>query len=161
LQPNGVLLPPNEHNTDESTRQARITLDSRTEGTGIMCSSSAREDAGPSSCSHRKEYEPSLMGLYLFQFLSVPLFPTIMVQFCSQNTTHKVLLCIVIQLEPTRQQSSMPLGNLITMKLLVNHIRLSNSHKKTTSCIIQHKFFENQETQLTWRDLTRIVLTRL
>ncbi|KAL5676874.1 hypothetical protein ACJX0J_013005, partial [Zea mays] len=55
FQPNGVLLPPNDHNTGESTRQARITLDSSMEGADIICSSSAREDAGASSSSHRKD----------------------------------------------------------------------------------------------------------
>ncbi|KAL6870720.1 hypothetical protein ACP4OV_014568 [Aristida adscensionis] len=45
----------NEHNTGEDTMQARIPLDNCTGGAGILCSSSAREDAGTSSASHRKE----------------------------------------------------------------------------------------------------------
>nr|TKV99371.1 hypothetical protein SEVIR_8G038500v2 [Setaria viridis] len=53
-QPSGVL-PPHEHNTGESTRQARIPLDSSTEGAAVLCSSSAREDAGTSSSSHRQD----------------------------------------------------------------------------------------------------------
>ncbi|KAL6595533.1 hypothetical protein ACP70R_047873 [Stipagrostis hirtigluma subsp. patula] len=54
LQPNGIL-PSHEHNTVESTMQARIPLNSRTEGAAILCSSSARDDAGTSSSSHRKD----------------------------------------------------------------------------------------------------------
>ncbi|XP_025827115.1 two-component response regulator-like APRR3 isoform X2 [Panicum hallii] len=53
-QPSGVL-PPHEHNTGESARQARIPLDSSTEGAAVLCSSSAREDAGASSSSHRQD----------------------------------------------------------------------------------------------------------
>ncbi|CAL4995404.1 unnamed protein product [Urochloa decumbens] len=53
-QPSGVL-PPHEHNTAESTRQARTPLDSSTEGAAVLCSSSAREDAGASSSSHRQD----------------------------------------------------------------------------------------------------------
>ncbi|WVZ54339.1 hypothetical protein U9M48_005150 [Paspalum notatum var. saurae] len=49
------LVTPHENNACESTRQARITLDSSTEGAAIMCCSSAREDAGPSSSSHKKD----------------------------------------------------------------------------------------------------------
>ncbi|KAJ1274399.1 hypothetical protein BS78_05G058700 [Paspalum vaginatum] len=54
VQPSG-LLPPHDHNAGESTRQARITLDSSTEGAAIMCSSSAREGAVASSSSHKKD----------------------------------------------------------------------------------------------------------
>uniref|UniRef100_A0A0A8YAP1 CCT domain-containing protein n=1 Tax=Arundo donax TaxID=35708 RepID=A0A0A8YAP1_ARUDO len=54
LQPNAVL-PSHEHNTGESRMQARIPLDSSTDGAAILCSSSAREDAGTSSSSHRKD----------------------------------------------------------------------------------------------------------
>ena len=47
---------PHEHNTCESTRQAQIRLDSSTEGAVVLCSSSAREDAGASSSfSHRQD----------------------------------------------------------------------------------------------------------
>ncbi|CAO2145659.1 unnamed protein product [Urochloa humidicola] len=53
-QPSGVL-PPHEHNMGESTRQARTPLDSSTEGAAVLCSSSAREDAGARSSSHRQE----------------------------------------------------------------------------------------------------------
>ncbi|OQU82912.1 hypothetical protein SORBI_3005G044400 [Sorghum bicolor] len=69
FQPNGVLLPPNEHNTGESTRQTRITLDSSPEGAAIMCSSSAREDAGVSSSSHRKDS----MSHPSYGFIPVPI----------------------------------------------------------------------------------------
>lgn len=54
FQPIG-LLPAHERNSGESTRQARITLDSSTEGAAIICSTSAREDAGASSSSHKKD----------------------------------------------------------------------------------------------------------
>jgi pseudo-response regulator 5 len=54
VQPSEVL-PSRGHNTDESTMQARILLDSSTDGAAIMCSSSAKEDAGTSSSSHRKD----------------------------------------------------------------------------------------------------------
>ncbi|KAK3118447.1 hypothetical protein QOZ80_9BG0699220 [Eleusine coracana subsp. coracana] len=54
VQPNEIL-PPRQHNTDESAMQIRIPLDSSTDGAAIMCSSSAREDAGTSSSSHRKD----------------------------------------------------------------------------------------------------------
>ncbi|KAF8664761.1 hypothetical protein HU200_054483 [Digitaria exilis] len=53
-QPSGVL-PPHEHNTSESTRQAHIPLDSNTEAAAVLCSSSAREGAGASSSSHRQD----------------------------------------------------------------------------------------------------------
>ncbi|AQK58055.1 Two-component response regulator-like APRR9 [Zea mays] len=69
FQPNGVLLPPNEHNTGESTRQARISLDSRTEGAAILCSTSAREDAGANSSSHRKDS----MSHPSYGFIPVPI----------------------------------------------------------------------------------------
>ncbi|TVU26792.1 hypothetical protein EJB05_29356, partial [Eragrostis curvula] len=54
VQPSEAL-PPREHNTGESTMQARIPLDTSTEGAAILCSTSAREDAGTSSSSHRKD----------------------------------------------------------------------------------------------------------
>ncbi|XP_062197231.1 two-component response regulator-like APRR3 [Phragmites australis] len=54
LQPNGVL-PSHEHNTGESRMQTRIPLGSSTDGAAILCSSSAREDAGTSNSSHRKD----------------------------------------------------------------------------------------------------------
>lgn len=69
FQPSGVLLPPNEHNTGESTRQVQITLDSSTEGAAIMCSSSAREDAGVSSSSHRRDN----MSHPSYGFIPVPI----------------------------------------------------------------------------------------
>ncbi|KAG2560205.1 hypothetical protein PVAP13_8KG072800 [Panicum virgatum] len=53
-QPSGVL-PPHEHNSGESRRQAHIPLDSSTEGAAVLCSSSAREDVGASSSSHRQD----------------------------------------------------------------------------------------------------------
>ncbi|XP_062182472.1 two-component response regulator-like APRR3 isoform X2 [Phragmites australis] len=54
LQPNGVL-PSHEHNTGESRMQAQIPLDSSMDGAAILCSSRAREKAGTSSSSHRKD----------------------------------------------------------------------------------------------------------
>uniref|UniRef100_A0A0D9XP94 Uncharacterized protein n=1 Tax=Leersia perrieri TaxID=77586 RepID=A0A0D9XP94_9ORYZ len=44
-----------ERNTHESTVQARVPLDSCTEGAAVLCSSNAREDAGTSSSSPRKD----------------------------------------------------------------------------------------------------------
>jgi pseudo-response regulator 5 len=49
------VLPSRGHNADESTMQAWIPLDSSTYDATIMCSSSAREDAGTSGSSHRKD----------------------------------------------------------------------------------------------------------
>ncbi|CAN6380622.1 unnamed protein product [Urochloa humidicola] len=53
-QPSGVLFP-HEHNAGESTRQAETPLDSSTGGAAVLCSSSAREDAGASSSSLRQD----------------------------------------------------------------------------------------------------------
>lgn len=49
------MLPPHDHNTGASIRQARIPLDRGTEGAAVQCSSSAREDAGASSSSHKHD----------------------------------------------------------------------------------------------------------
>ncbi|OEL19666.1 Two-component response regulator-like PRR95 [Dichanthelium oligosanthes] len=67
-KPSGVL-PPHEHNTGESTRQAGIPLDSSMEGAAVLCSSSAREDAGASSSSHRKDS----MSHPSYGFIPVPI----------------------------------------------------------------------------------------
>uniref|UniRef100_A0ACD6A3V8 Uncharacterized protein n=1 Tax=Avena sativa TaxID=4498 RepID=A0ACD6A3V8_AVESA len=54
-QPGGALSSSHEHNTYKSVTQAQVPLDSCTEGVAIPSSSSAREDAGTSSSSPRKD----------------------------------------------------------------------------------------------------------
>lgn len=55
FQPGGALPSSQEHNTYKSAMQAQVPLDSCTEGVAIPCSSNAREDAGTSSSSPRKD----------------------------------------------------------------------------------------------------------
>jgi pseudo-response regulator 5 len=67
-QPSGAL-PSHEHNTCKSTMQAQVPLDNCTEGVAIMCSSRAREDAGTSSSSHRKD----ILSHPPYGFIPVPI----------------------------------------------------------------------------------------
>lgn len=68
MQPSEAL-PSHGHNTEESAMQARVALDSSTNGAAIMCSSSAREDVGTSSSSHRKDS----MSHPSYGFIPVPI----------------------------------------------------------------------------------------
>ncbi|KQJ89340.1 two-component response regulator-like APRR3 [Brachypodium distachyon] len=68
IQPGGALSS-REHNTWKSAVQAKVPLDSCTERVAILSSSSAREDAGPSSSSPRTE----ILNHPPYGFIPVPI----------------------------------------------------------------------------------------
>ena len=83
-----------------------------------------------------------LMGSYLFQFL--------LVLWCLTNSSY------ALSIQHASGQSSYHENRVIPSQLMN-----TNSLRKNNSCIIQDKFLENQENQLTWWELMWSTSTRV